>query len=71
MNEWAERNRTPGDRHVIDLMLAHVPEGVSGSEEAYNRAAFLDRRRELAEEWAQMLFGCFPEPRKLLGYPSR
>ncbi len=71
MNEWAERNGTPGDRHVIDLMLAHVPEGISGSEGAYNRAAFLDRRRELSREWARMLFGCFPEPRKLLGYPSR
>lgn len=71
MNEWAERNGTPGDRHVIDLMLAHVPEGISGSEGAYNRAAFLDRRRELAAEWARMLFDCFPEPRKLLGYPSR
>jgi integrase len=39
MNEWAARNGTPGDRHVIDLILAHVPEGVSGSEGAYNRAA--------------------------------
>jgi hypothetical protein len=27
MNEWAERNGTPGDRHVIDLMLAHVQKG--------------------------------------------
>ena len=71
MNEWAERNDTAGDRHIIDLMLAHVPEGVSGSEAAYNRAAFLDRRREIAKEWARMLFECFPEPRKLLTYPSR
>ena len=40
MNEWAERGGTPGDRQVIDMMLAHVPEGVSGSEGAYNRAGF-------------------------------
>ena len=71
MNEWAERNGTASDRHVIDLMLAHIPEGVSGSEGAYNRAAFLDRRREIAEEWAKMLFESFPAPRKLLDYPSR
>jgi integrase len=71
MNEWAERNGTPGDRQVIDLMLAHVPEGISGSEGAYNRAAFLDRRREIAAKWASMLFGCFPAPQKLLGYPTR
>lgn len=56
---------------MIDLMLAHIPEGVSGSEGAYNRAAFLDRRREIAEEWAKMLFESFPAPRKLLDYPSR
>ena len=71
MNEWAERNGTASDRHVIDLMLAHIPEGVSGSEGAYNRAAFLDRRREIAEEWARMLFDAFPAPRKLLDYPAR
>lgn len=71
MNEWAERNGTASDRHVIDLMLAHVPEGVSGSEGVYNRAAFLERRREIAEVWADMVFGAFPEPLKLLGYPSR
>lgn len=71
MNEWAERNGTPGDRLVIDLMLAHVPEGVSGSEGAYNRAAFLDRRRELFEAWARMMFGRMNDPMKLLSYPSR
>ncbi|ASJ92020.1 tyrosine-type recombinase/integrase [Porphyrobacter sp. CACIAM 03H1] len=71
MNEWAERNGTASDRLVIDLMLAHIPEGVSGSEGAYNRAAFLERRREIAEVWAKMLFEGFPEPSKLLGLPAR
>jgi hypothetical protein len=71
MNEWAERNGTASDRLVIDLMLAHIPEGVSGSEGAYNRAAFLERRREIADEWAKMLFEGFAEPSKLLGFPAR
>jgi hypothetical protein len=71
MNEWAERNGTASDRLVIDLMLAHIPEGVSGSEGAYNRAAFLERRREIADVWAKLLFGDFPEPSKLLGLPAR
>jgi len=71
MNEWAERNGTPGDRHVIDLILAHVPEGISGSEGAYNRAAYMERRRELLSIWATMLLEPFPEPHKMLGWPSR
>ena len=71
MNEWAERNGSPGDRHVIDLILAHVPEGVSGSEGAYNRAAFMDRRRELLDAWGVMLLDAFPVPYKMLGWPNR
>lgn len=71
MNEWAERNGTPADRYVIDLMLAHVPDGISASEGAYNRAAFMQRRREIACEWARMLFEPFGAPAKLLSYPSR
>lgn len=71
MNEWAERNGTPGDRHVIDLILAHVPEGISGSEGAYNRAAYLPRRREIAKVWGSMLFGGFGAPAKMLTLPSR
>jgi integrase len=71
MNEWAERGSTPGDRHVIDLMLAHIPDGVSGSEGAYNRAAYLQRRREIADTWGAMLLGDFPPPAKMLGWPSR
>jgi hypothetical protein len=52
-------------------MLAHIPEGVSGSEGAYNRAAYLKRRREITEAWGAMLLGIFPEPAKMLGWPSR
>ncbi len=71
MNEWSERGGTPGDRHVIDLILAHIPEGVSGSEGAYNRAAYLERRRELLDMWGAILLELFPEPHKMLGWPSR
>lgn len=71
MNECAERNGTPGDRHVIDLMLAHVPEGISASEGAYNRAAFMDRRREISQQWAEMLFESFSAPDRILSFPAR
>lgn len=43
MNEWAERGEELHDRRVIDLMLAHVPR--EKVERAYNRAAYMDRRR--------------------------
>jgi integrase len=41
------------DRHIIDLMLAHVP--ANRVEGAYNRAEHLERRIELAQEWANLL----------------
>lgn len=69
MNEWAEREGKDHDRKVIDLMLAHVPpEKVEG---AYNRAAYLDRRRELAVVWADMLCETLVPPAVLLARPSR
>lgn len=52
MNELAAIENRVGDRDIIDLMLAHVPSTV---ESAYNRYAYLPRRRELALEWATML----------------
>lgn len=71
MNEWAERNGSSSDRQVIDLMLAHVPESISGSEGAYNRAAYIERRRELAVIWGDMLLAGTVLPEKLLNYPTR
>jgi len=69
MNEWAERNGKKHDRKIIDLMLAHVPkEKVEG---AYNRAAYMDRRRELAEIWADLLAAPLPEPRVLVERPTK
>ena len=53
MNERAERAGRAGDRAIIDLMLAHVP--TNRVEGAYNRAAYMERRREIAQEWADLL----------------
>lgn len=55
MNERAREHGTGDDRAVIDLMLAHVPQGLSGSEAAYNRASHMARRREIAQEWADLI----------------
>ena len=57
-----ERYRS--DRAVIDLMLAHV--GADKVEAAYNRAAYLERRRELAQIWADLLLEDSPTPDLLL-----
>ena len=55
LNDRPSPPRLEGDRHVVDLMLAHKPKGLSGSEFAYNRSQHTRRRRELASEWADML----------------
>jgi len=69
MNEWAEREGKDHDRKVIDLMLAHVPkEKVEG---AYNRAAYMPRRRELARVWADMLSEGLPDPDTLIALPVK
>ena len=76
MNERADREwRARGgegsspDRAIIDLMLAHVP--ANRVEAAYNRAAYLDRRRELAQEWADLLIVDMEPPAAQLGRPIR
>jgi len=69
MNEWAERDGKAHDRKVIDLMLAHVPkEKVEG---AYNRSAYMPRRRELARVWTDLLSTGLPHPRALVERPSK
>lgn len=60
MNRRAERayigsDRLFGERLFIDLMLAHLPPGVSATELIYNRAEYLERRREIGEEWASLI----------------
>lgn len=69
MNEWAEREGKDHDRQVIDLMLAHVP--TAKVEGAYNRAAYMPRRRELAMIWAEMLSEGLPDPATFLDGPSK
>lgn len=61
------RNALPGaerfslDRLIVDLMLAHKPTGMSGDEFTYNRARYLERRREIAVEWADLIMvGAMP-----------
>jgi len=81
MNERAKELGNDGDRAVIDLMLAHVPQAsgerdspgtlVSGSEDAYNRAAYRPRRRQLAQEWADILLDGFWPAETLLDGPIR
>jgi len=71
MNELAGEQNRVGDRAIIDLMLAHIPAGVSSNEGAYNRAAYMPRRRELAQEWADMLIRDLVEPEALLDIPRR
>ena len=76
MNERCERAwRQAGhegispDRAIIDLMLAHVP--ANKVEGAYNRAAYLPRRRELAQEWADVLLADMWPPQVQMGQPIR
>lgn len=61
--------RFRADRHVIDLMLAHVKK--DRTEAAYNRAEHLERRRELAQIWADLLLEGFPPAESLLELPKR
>ena len=68
MNEIAMVQNRPGDRVVIDIMLAHMQEG---TEPIYNRAAYMPRRREIAQEWADMLLDGLPPPSALLTLPRR
>jgi integrase len=49
-----------GDRDIIDLMIHHKPQAVSGNELAYNFAEYMPRRREIACQWADMLLEGMP-----------
>lgn len=63
MNELAATEGREGDREIIDMMLAHVANGV---EPIYNRAAYMPRRREIACTWADLLMEGMPPPETLL-----
>ena len=55
MNDRARRAKRSGDRQLIDLMLAHVPQGMSASELRYNRLEHASDFRRLSQEWADVL----------------
>ena len=61
--------RYPADRGAIDLMLAHSPK--DAVEAAYNRSQHTERRRELAQAWADLLLDGMPEAMTLLDLPRR
>lgn len=63
MNERAALADRPTDRAIIDLMLAHVQNGV---EPSYNRSHYMSRRRELAQQWADLLMEGLPAPQTLI-----
>jgi integrase len=63
MNERAAIGDRDEERAIIDLMLAHIPNGV---EAAYNRAAYMPRRRAIAQEWGAMLMAGMCAPADLL-----
>jgi integrase len=69
MNERAERAGRAGDRAIIDLMLAHIP--ANRVEGAYNRAAYMERRREIAQDWADAVLEGAAPASQLLGWPRR
>lgn len=76
MNARVERAQPGSDRLIIerliiDLMLAHVPTGLSETERKYNRAAYMERRRELAQEWADLLMKDEKPANNLLNGPRR
>jgi hypothetical protein len=68
MNERALAQKEPGDRAIIDLMLAHQSNSV---EAKYNRAAYMPRRRQLAQDWADMLLDGLASPDTFLDLPRR
>ena len=71
MNERAQREGSELDRFIIDLMLAHVPQGMSASELAYNRSKYLPRQRELFETWAGLIIDSSIPATQLLEGPRR
>lgn len=56
--------RHPQDRAIIDLMLAHVSQ--NKVEAIYNRSEHKERKRELAQDWADILLNGFCDPADLL-----
>jgi len=61
--------RFPADHNIIELMLAHVQGNKVSA--AYNRAAHLERRKELAQIWANLILKDAKPAASLLEVPQR
>jgi integrase len=61
--------RHPADADVIERILAHAPKDKVRA--AYNRATYMDRRRELLEEWAGLLLEEAQSADELMRGPRR
>lgn len=59
------------ERLIVDLMLAHTPAGMSATELRYNRAAYMDRRRELGQLWGDWIMAGQLAARELISGPRR
>lgn len=59
------------ERLYIDLMLAHTPAGLSETERLYNRAAYMEQRREIAQLWADKIMIGQKSAHELLDGPRR
>lgn len=66
MNERAAEMARDGDRMVIDMILAHVPAGVSASEWSYNRSRYRGPRAALHQIWADLICRGLTPPHGLL-----
>lgn len=66
MNERAAELERDGDRMLIDIILSHVPPGMSASEWAYNRARYLKPRSALLQVWGDIISKGLPDPSTLL-----
>lgn len=69
MNAIALKRGRDGDPAVVELMLAHVPENKVKA--AYDRAGHMERRRELGQEWADLLMKGMRPADDLLEGPRR
>jgi integrase len=57
----------PADADAIERVLAHTPRDKVRA--AYNRAGYFERRRELLQEWADLLLGGMPAAEELIRGP--
>jgi hypothetical protein len=54
------------NRLVVDLMLAHIPPGMSASELVYNRNRYLKQMRAIVIEWSDLILADAPSAFDLL-----